>query len=172
MSKRSIVKFLDPMKPAMMLICVLATALLLAGCEPGYNTRPGGYYGGGQPSGYRGGRACYQGCGYVRDIREVQLRERNNNGAALGTVIGAVVGGLLGNQIGKGDGRTAATVGGAVAGGFAGHAIGQRAGGNGYGWQVVVQLRNGQYATVTQRNPPQVRVGDYVMIRDNEVYRY
>ena len=173
MSTRSFVRFHGFMRPATTLVCVLAAALLLAGCEPGYNTRPGGYYTGGQPSGYQGGgRRCYQGCGYVRDIREVQLRDRNNNGAALGTVIGAVVGGLLGNQIGKGNGRTAATVGGAVAGGFAGHAIGQRADGNGYGWQIVVQLRNGQYATVTQRNPPQVRVGDYVMIRDNAVYRY
>jgi outer membrane lipoprotein SlyB len=172
MSKQAFVSFPKFMRRAAILVCVLSTALLLAGCEPAYNTRPGGYYGG-QPSGYQGGsRRCYQGCGYVKDIREVQLDNRNNNGAALGTVIGAVVGGLLGHQVGKGNGRTAATVGGAVAGGFAGHAIGKHAGGNGYGWQVVVQLQNGQYATVTQRNAPQVRVGDYVMIRDNEVYRY
>lgn len=172
MSKRPLVRFHVFMRPATTLVCVLAAALTLAGCEPGYNTRPGGYYGGGQPSGYQGGRQCYQGCGYVRDIREVRLDNRSNDRAALGTVIGAVVGGLLGNQIGKGNGKTAATVGGAVAGGFAGHAIGQSTGGNGYGWQIVVQLQNGQYATVTQRNAPQVRVGDYVMIRNNEVYRY
>jgi outer membrane lipoprotein SlyB len=172
MSKPSFVSFPDFMRPAAMLVCILAAGLMLAGCGPGYNTRPG-YYGG-QRNGYHrgGGRQCYQGCGYVRDIREVRLGNRNDNGAALGTVIGAVVGGLLGHQVGKGNGKTAATVGGAIAGGFAGHAIGKRAGGNGYGWQVVVQLRNGQYATVTQRNPPQVRVGDYVMIRNNEVYRY
>ena len=42
----------------------------------------------------------------------------------------------------------------------------------GRGWQVVVQLQDGQYATVTQRDPPQVQVGDYVMIRNNVVYRY
>lgn len=156
------------------LVCVAAGGLLLAGCEPGYNTRPGGYYGGQPSGGYYGGgqnRQCYQGCGYVRDIREVQLNGGNDNGAAIGTVIGAVVGGLLGNQVGKGDGRKAATVAGAVGGGFAGHAIGSRSG-SGRGWQVVVQLQNGQYATVTQRNPPQVQVGDYAMIRDNQVYRY
>lgn len=152
--------------------CGVAAALLLAGCEPNYNTRPNGYYG--QPAGgyygNNGRQQCYQGCGYVRDIRQVQL-QGNNNGAAIGTVIGAVVGGLLGNQVGKGRGRTAATVAGAVGGGVAGHAIGERSG-NGDGWQVVVQLNNGQYATVTQRDPPQVRVGDYAVIRDNRVYRY
>lgn len=173
MSKPSFVNPPKTLRHAAMLVCAIAAAALLAGCEPTYNTRPG--YGGQPPppGGYYGGRSsnqCYQGCGYVRDIREVQLG--NSNSAALGTVIGAVVGGLLGNQVGKGNGKTAATVAGAVGGGFAGHAIGKNSGNGNYGWQVVVQLQNGQYATVTQRNPPQVRVGDYVMIRGDNVYRY
>lgn len=174
MSKPSFVKIPKTMRRVAMLACAVAAAALLAGCGPTYNTRPG--YGGQPPppGGYYGGgnsRQCYQGCGYVRDIREVQLGG-NSNGAAVGTVIGAVVGGLLGNQVGKGNGKTAATVAGAVGGGFAGHAIGKNSGNGGDGWQVVVQLQNGQYATVTQRTPPQVRVGDSVMIRDNNVYRY
>lgn len=171
MSKPSFVKMPETLRHAAVLACAIAAAALLAGCEPAYNTRPaygapppppGGYYG--------GSNQCYQGCGYVRDIREVQLG--NSNGAAVGTVIGAVVGGLLGHQVGKGNGKTAATVAGAVGGGFAGHAIGKNSGNGDYGWQVVVQLQDGQYATVTQRNPPQVRVGDYVMIRGDNVYRY
>jgi outer membrane lipoprotein SlyB len=149
------------------MVCLAIAALMLAGCAPAYSTRPG--YGA-PPPGYAGGRQCYQGCGYVRDIREVQLG--NRSGAALGTVIGAVVGGLVGHQVGGGKGKTAATVAGAVGGGFAGHAIGERSGRDDYGWQVVVQLNDGQYATVTQRNPPQVQVGDYVMIRGDSVYRY
>jgi outer membrane lipoprotein SlyB len=149
------------------MVCLAVAALMLAGCAPAYSTRPG--YGA-PPPGYAGGRQCYQGCGYVRDIREVQLS--NSSGAALGTVIGAVVGGLVGHQVGGGKGKTAATVAGAVGGGFAGHAIGERTGRDDYGWQVAVQLNNGQYATVTQRNPPQVQVGDYVMIRGDSVYRY
>lgn len=149
------------------MICLAVAALMMAGCAPAYSSRPG--YGAPPPA-YGGGGDCYQGCGYVRDIREVQLG--NRNGAALGTVIGAVVGGLVGHQIGGGKGKTAATVAGAVGGGFAGHAIGERAGQGDYGWQVVVQLNNGQYATVTQRNPPQVQVGDYVMIRGDQVYHY
>lgn len=158
-----------PMKAAAVLLCGTAASLLLAGCAPAYNTRPGGGYYGGQPSGYNNGGRCYQGCGYVRDIREARVG--NDNGAALGTVIGAIAGGLIGHQVGGGKGKTAATVAGAVGGGFAGHAIGERSG-SGNGWQVVVQLQDGQYATVTQRNPPQVQVGDYVVIRDNQVYRY
>lgn len=147
----------------------IAAAAVLAGCAPTYgNSRPN-YYGG-QPA-YGGGGQCYQGCGYVRDIREVPL-QGSSDSAAVGTVIGAVVGGLLGNQVGKGKGKTVATVAGAVGGGFAGHAIGNQSGGGNYGWQVVVQLQNGQYATVTQRNAPQVRVGDYVTIRGDQVYRY
>jgi len=168
MSKRAFFKQRKTMHSMAMLISIIAAALLLAACGPTYNTRPG--YGG-PPGGYNGGgQQCYQGCGYVRDIREVQLG--NSNGAAVGTVIGAVVGGLIGHQVGGGKGKTAATVAGAVGGGFAGHAIGSRSGNGDYGWQVVVQLQNGQYATVTQRNPPQAQVGDYVMIRGDQVYRY
>lgn len=173
MSKQAFLsgKFL---RPIVVLAGTAVAAVLLAGCAPTYNTRPGGYYGG-QSGGYYGSnsnRQCYQGCGYVRDIREVQLGNNNNNSAAIGTVIGAVVGGLLGNQVGKGRGKTAATVAGAVGGGFAGHAIGERSGNAGYGWQVVVQLDDGRYATVTQRNSPQAQVGDYVTIRGDQVYRY
>lgn len=153
------------------LLGATAIALLLAGCAPAYPTRPGGYYGGQPQSGgyYQNGGQCYQGCGYVKDIREVRVG--NNNGAALGTVIGAIAGGLIGHQVGGGRGKTAATVAGAVGGGFAGHAIGERSGSDA-GWRIVVQLANGQYATVTQRNPPRVQVGDYVMIRGDQVYRY
>ena len=155
------------------LLAAGVAALLLGACVPTYSTRGGGYYGG-QPAGYNnngGDNRCYQGCGYVRDIREVRMGGSHDN-AVVGTVIGALVGGALGNQVGKGDGRKAATVAGAVAGGFAGHAIGDNSRNGDYGWQIVVQLRDGQYATVTQRDPPRVRVGDSVMIRDNEVYPY
>jgi outer membrane lipoprotein SlyB len=104
----------------------------------------------------------------VQDIREVYTSGSDRN-ATVGTVIGAVVGGALGHQIGKGSGRTAATIGGAVVGGVAGHAIGSRSG-NGDAWQIVVQLDDGRYATVTQREPPGVRIGDYVIVQNDHVY--
>lgn len=147
-------------------------AALLAGCAPTYSTRPGGgYYNGGQPAYGNSGR-CFQGCGYVRDIRQVWLDRGNHDAAVLGTVIGAVIGGALGHQVGGGNGKKAATVAGAVAGGIAGHAIGENAGNSHPAWQISVQMRDGQYATVTQREQPRVRQGDYVYIRNNVVYRY
>ncbi|MBD8899827.1 glycine zipper 2TM domain-containing protein [Rhodanobacter sp. DHG33] len=145
---------------------VLATGLMLGGCV----TAPPAY---GPPPGYGGGYAprCQQGCGVVQDVRPIYIDSGNPNGGTLGAVIGAVAGGVLGSTIGKGDGRTAATVVGAVAGGVVGNQIGQNSGGGSNAWRVVVRLDNGQYATVTQRNDPQVRNGDYVQIVNGLVYR-
>jgi outer membrane lipoprotein SlyB len=147
-------------------------ALMLSGCEPyPQNTRYG------QPAyGYPPPpppppppqASCYHQCGVVRDIRRVYTNGSDRN-ATIGTVIGAVVGGALGNQIGKGNGRTAATIGGAVAGGAVGHAIGSRTG-DGDAWQIVVQLDDGRYATVTQAEPPNVQIGDYVVVQNDHVY--
>jgi outer membrane lipoprotein SlyB len=81
-----------------------------------------------------------------------------------------VAGGVLGNQVGKGNGRKAATVAGAVAGGVVGNQFGKRNGGNDTAWRVVVRLDNGQYATVTQRENPDLRNGDYVEVRGDHVY--
>ena len=157
---------------SLLLVCAVL-ALLLSGCEP-YPTRTTHYSGGPYySSGYQPPPppppSCYRNCGVVQDIRQVYVQGNNSN-AALGTVIGAVVGGALGNQIGKGNGRTAATIGGAVAGGFAGHAIGSHSGGQGDAFQIVVRLDDGRYATVTQREPPDVRVGDYVIVQNDHVY--
>ena len=148
-------------------------ALMLTGCEPypAQTTR----YSGGPAYGYPPPPPppppqsdCYHQCGVVQDIREVYTSGSDRN-ATVGTVIGAVVGGALGHQIGKGSGRTAATIGGAVVGGVAGHAIGSHTG-NGDAWQVVVRLDDGRYATVTQREPPGVRIGDYVIVQNDHVY--
>lgn len=147
-------------------------ALMLTGCEPypaqARYSRPAYGYPPPPPPPPRQA-SCYHQCGVVRDIREVYTNGDDRN-AALGTVIGAVVGGALGNQVGKGNGRTAATIGGAVAGGFAGHAIGSRSGGQGDAFQIVVQLDDGRYATVTQAQPPNVQIGDYVVVENNQVY--
>ncbi|MEO6967406.1 MAG: glycine zipper 2TM domain-containing protein [Rhodanobacteraceae bacterium] len=154
-----------------------SAAFALAGCEPypaqttRYSSGPG-YYNNGYQQPPPPPQSCYNRCGVVRDIRQVYVNGGNNNNATLGTVLGAVVGGVLGNQVGHGRGRTAATVGGAVAGGFAGHAIGDRSGNQqGDAFQIVVQLDNGQYATVTQREPPNVRIGDYVVVQNDHVYQ-
>jgi outer membrane lipoprotein SlyB len=86
-------------------------------------------------------------------------------------VIGAIAGGLLGSTIGGGSGRTAATVVGAVAGGAVGNQVGKNTGSPDMQWQVTVRLDDGRDATVTQANDPQVRPGDYVQIRNNQIFR-
>jgi outer membrane lipoprotein SlyB len=154
-------------KPAM--IVAMATGIaLLTGCatQQPYGVSNGGY---GYQQGYGQSGRC-QSCGVVQDVQQVYV-QRNGNGT-LGAVLGAVAGGLLGNTVGKGDGRKAATVAGAVAGGVVGNQVGQRSGsGTDVAWQVSVRLDNGQYATVTQREDPGVRRGDYVEVRGDHVYQ-
>lgn len=157
------------------LLAVLAGVVTLGGCvtQPygrggyGYQQQP--YQG--QRNDYRNRNVRCQNCGVVQDVQQVYT-QGNGNGGTLGAVIGAVAGGVLGNTIGKGDGRTAATVAGAVAGGAIGNQVGKRNDGGGTAWRIVVRMDNGQYATVTQRDNPGFRSGDYVEIRGNQVYPY
>ncbi|MDW2982510.1 MAG: glycine zipper 2TM domain-containing protein [Rhodanobacter sp.] len=156
------------------LATAMAAGLALAGCatSPYGNNR--GYDRGyqGQQSGYGYGsrNARCQTCGVVQEVQQVYLDGGSGNGGTLGAIIGAVAGGVLGNQVGKGDGRKAATVAGAVAGGVVGNQIGKRNSGSDVAWRIVVRLDNGQYATVTQRDNPGVRSGDYVEVRGDQVY--
>ena len=156
------------------LLAVLSGSVLLAGCatQPygnrgGYGYQPRSYQE--QPNGYGGRNVRCQSCGVVQDVQQVYV-QGNGNGGTLGAVIGAVAGGVLGHTIGKGDGRTAATVVGAVAGGAIGNQVGKRNDGSSTAWRIVVRMDDGQYATVTQRDNPGLRNGDYVEIRGNQVY--
>jgi outer membrane lipoprotein SlyB len=135
----------------------------LAGCA-GQPQRQGGY-------GYQQGPSrnyCYDHCGVVRDVEQIYVQK---NDATLGTVLGAVIGGALGNQVGEGRGRTAATIGGAVIGGAIGNSVGSNNGNQVPVWRILIRLDNGRLGSVTQREYPNVRSGDYVEIRDGRVYR-
>jgi len=145
-----------------------AGALALAGCASQPYGNSGRYDRGyGQSSQY--GPARCANCGVVQEVQQVYLDSDSGSGGTLGAIVGAVAGGLLGNTIGKGDGRKAATVGGAVAGGVVGNQVGKRNSG-GTAWRIVVRRDDGQYVTVTQRENPGVRNGDYVEIRNDHVY--
>lgn len=138
--------------------------LALAGCA-NQPYRQGGYgYQQGPPS----RNYCYDHCGVVRGVEQVYVQK---NDATLGTVLGAVIGGALGNQVGDGRGRTAATIGGAVVGGAIGHSVGSNNGNQVPVWRILIRLDNGRLGSVTQREYPDVRSGDYVEIRDGRVYR-
>ncbi|MGY3039028.1 outer membrane lipoprotein SlyB [Rhodanobacter sp. TND4EL1] len=153
------------------LAAALTSGLALAGCATGPYGNNGGYNGGYQSQqGNYGSNARCQSCGVVQEVQQVYTDGSSGNGGTLGAIIGAVAGGVLGNQVGKGDGRKAATVAGAVAGGVVGNQVGKRNGGSDVAFRIVVRLDNGQYATVTQRENPGVRNGDYVEVRGDHVY--
>ena len=145
----------------------LSTALALGGCAT-YGNGGGGYSS--APPTQSSSRCSPSTCGTVQDVQQVNIGGGGGHGT-LGAVIGAVAGGVLGSAVGKGDGRKAATVVGAVAGGVAGNQVGKRQGGGEMGYEVSVRLDDGRYATVTQREDPGLRRGDYAMISGDRVYR-
>lgn len=106
-------------------------------------------------------------CGVVQRVEQVYV-EKNDN--TLGTILGAVIGGALGNQVGHGDGRAAATIAGAVAGGAVGNAVASRNGNQVPAWRIWMHMSDGRDVSLIQRNYPDVRPGDAVVIRDGQVY--
>lgn len=149
------------------LAATMTAGLALAGCvtQPYGNN---GYYQG-QSRAYSGQPVRCSTCGVVQDVQQVYVQD-NGRGGTLGAIIGAVAGGVLGSTIGKGDGRKAATVAGAVAGGVVGNQVGKRSDGADAAWRIVVRLDDGRYATVTQRENPGLRRGDYAEVRNGHVY--
>jgi outer membrane lipoprotein SlyB len=157
---------MNPLTGKIALAATMTAGLALAGCatQPYGNS---GYYQG--QSGYSNQPARCSTCGVVQEVQQVYVQD-NGHGGTLGAIIGAVAGGVLGNQVGKGDGRKAATVAGAVAGGVVGNQVGKRNDNDTAAWRIVVRLDDGRYATVTQRENPGLRRGDYVEVRGDRVY--
>ena len=153
------------------LVAAVTAGVALGGCVSAPYGNGGNYNRGyqGQQGSYGNRNVRCQTCGVVQDVQQVYT-DSSGNGGTLGAIIGAVAGGVLGSTIGKGDGRKAATVVGAVAGGVVGNQVGKRNDGGSAAWRIQVRLDNGQYATVTQREDPGVRNGDYVEISGDRVY--
>lgn len=158
---------MNPLTGKFALATAMTAGLALAGCATGpYGNS--GYYNG-QSRGYSNQPARCNTCGVVQEVQQVYV-QGGGDGGTLGAVIGAVAGGVLGSTVGKGDGRRAATVVGALAGGVVGNQVGKRNDGDTTAWRVVVRLDDGRYATVTQRDNPGLRRGDYVEVRGDQVY--
>lgn len=159
---------MNPLTGKIALAATMTAGLALAGCvtQPYGNS---GYYQG-QSRGYSNQPARCNTCGVVQEVQQVYVQGGNGNGGTLGAIIGAVAGGVLGSTVGKGDGRKAATVAGAVGGGIVGNQVGKRNEGDSTAWRIVVRLDDGRYATVTQRDNPGLRRGDYVEVRGDQVY--
>ncbi|MDR2852105.1 MAG: glycine zipper 2TM domain-containing protein [Burkholderiaceae bacterium] len=147
----------------------MASLATLSGCAYGGPNEPYGTTYGSEPGAFnRQPDVLY---GRVTSIQTVQI-PIDSQGVA-GTVAGGVLGGVLGHQVGRGNGRTVGTVVGAAAGAFAGNQIQRSAGGIGSktAYQVTVQLNDGRVATVTQPSENNLRVGDRVMVVNDQVTR-
>jgi outer membrane lipoprotein SlyB len=136
---------------------VALTAVLLSACgsQPRYDNAPDI-------------RARCETCGNIERIERVALRDQQTNIGA-GAVLGAVIGGLAGSQINAKDHQTAAIAAGAVAGGVIGHEIQKNNQEQQEGYLFDIRLDDGRWAQVTQLEKQDLRVGDRVIIRDDQV---
>ncbi len=101
--------------------------------------------------------------GHVTAIHHVKINNDGSMGTSLGLVGGAIIGAIIGNMFGGGTGKTLATIGGGVAGSAAGYATGQALN-NQEGYQIEVQLDNGQRVSVVQGTDTSFTLGQKVSI--------
>jgi outer membrane lipoprotein SlyB len=138
---------------------VAVTVLLLAACSSQPRYENGRY-----------DRSSCDTCGTISRIERVQLQDQHQS-IGLGAVLGAIVGGAAGSQVGSGDGRTVAIAAGAVAGSVIGHQVQRNQNRQQRGYLFEVDLDDGRWAKVTQLENPGLRVGNRVVIREDQVYR-
>lgn len=106
--------------------------------------------------------------GRVRAIEPV-TEQKKPTGA--GAVIGGVAGGVVGHQFGSGHGQTATTIVGAVGGAVAGNEIEKRRGRDVVGYQVTVDMDNGEHRSVRVNSRDGLAVGDRVRVEGQELIR-
>ncbi len=113
------------------------------------------------------------GYGVVESIEIVPEENKGiaGSGIGAGAVIGGVVGGVLGHQVGGGRGKDAATAAGVVGGAVVGHQI-EKSRNQNEAYRIGIRLENGGYQTLTQKDAPDLRVGDRVRIDNSVLYRY
>lgn len=156
-------------------ITTLALAGLLGACaDTSQGYRPNTGYG---PNGAYNTDSAPSGA-YAQRARVVDIEYGGGSGGIAGTgistgaVIGGIVGGLVGNQVGGGTGRTLATLAGVAGGAMAGDRIekSRNPGGNAP-YRVTVQLPDGSTRDYDYSSDPQLRVGDYVRVENDQLYR-
>jgi len=99
--------------------------------------------------------------GTVIGVRDITIEDDKTSGA--GVVGGAAMGGVLGNAVGGGSGRAIATVGGALIGALTGNAVeGMVSRRSGY--EVTVQLDNGEIRAIAQEADVRIVVGQRVQV--------
>ncbi|WP_159913923.1 glycine zipper 2TM domain-containing protein [Pantoea sp. 18069] len=110
--------------------------------------------------------------GRIVNIETMRVQDSSGVGAG-GAIVGGVLGGLVGHQIGGGSGKALATAAGVVGGALAGNAVQSNVGGGSVRdiYRVTVETRDGSLRAFDYPNPPQLNVGDYVRIENDQIYR-
>lgn len=107
-------------------------------------------------------------CGNIERIERVRLRD-GQTGIGAGAVLGAIIGGVAGSQIANSDHQKVGIAAGAVAGGVVGHQIQKSNQKQKNGYQFDIRLDDGRWAQVTQLEKNRLRVGDRVIIQDDQL---
>jgi outer membrane lipoprotein SlyB len=106
-------------------------------------------------------------CGTIERIQNVWVQRRGSGG---GAILGAIIGGAIGSNVGSGSGRHAAIAAGAVAGGVIGHGSERNRRDQRRGQLIDVRLDDGRWARVTQLGNRRLRVGDRVIVQNQQVH--
>jgi len=99
--------------------------------------------------------------GTVISMRDVVIQDDKSSG--VGVLGGGTMGGVLGNAVGGGAGRTIAAVGGVLIGALAGNAIENQLKRR-PGYEITVQLDNGEIRVIAQEADVQIAVGQRVQV--------
>jgi outer membrane lipoprotein SlyB len=140
-------------KTIFLVFMMIISLSLLAACMP--ESRSGAVYSRDQA---RTSHSVYYGT--ILRVEEVTI-EGTQSG--LGTIAGGAMGAALGSAVGGGSGQTIATVGGAIAGGAAGSAIEKNVT-TLAGYELEVELDNGEIIVVVQEQDSAYHVGDRVRV--------
>jgi outer membrane lipoprotein SlyB len=98
------------------------------------------------------------------EVRHIETLTERPKGTGVGAVAGGVLGGVLGHQVGDGNGQKVATAAGAIGGAVLGHKIERDHATKVVGYNVQVQLDNGQTRTFRRDSLNGLRVGSRVKV--------
>lgn len=101
---------------------------------------------------------------HLGEVRHIETLTERPKGTGVGAATGAVIGGVLGYQVGDGNGQKAATAAGAIGGGLLGNKIERDRKERVVGYNVQVQLDNGQTRTFRRESLSGLTVGSRVKV--------
>ena len=97
-------------------------------------------------------------------VESIQQVDRQKYAPGAGALTGALIGGGLGAIAGQGWGKAAAVTIGAIGGGIVGNELQKKE--LELVWQIGIRYDDGSYGTITQAQPPGLRIGDRVRVTD------